>query len=218
MACAICETRKEKRFCPAVHGRICPVCCGTEREVTLDCPGECPYLQQARRHERPRDISEVESAALFPQVEVPEDLPYRREPLIVGLSYMMAQHGRQDCALQDRDVIVTLTALAKSWETLVGSGLVYETPTASPVQQALADDLQKMVTEFRETEQKQLGYSTLRDSEVLQAVVFLLRLALSRTSGRPRSRAFLDFLFGQFPQKDSPLATLQDSGSRLIVP
>ena len=38
MSCAICEKRKEKRFCPAIHGRICPQCCGEQREVTLDCP------------------------------------------------------------------------------------------------------------------------------------------------------------------------------------
>ena len=48
LSCAICEIRKEKRFCPAVHGRICPQCCGEQREVTLDCPSDCPYLQQAR--------------------------------------------------------------------------------------------------------------------------------------------------------------------------
>jgi hypothetical protein len=40
LACAICEQRKEKRFCPAVHGRIFPQCCGEQREVTLDCPSE----------------------------------------------------------------------------------------------------------------------------------------------------------------------------------
>ena len=51
MSCAICEKRKEKRFCPAVHGRICPQCCGEQREVTLDCPSDCVYLQQAREHE-----------------------------------------------------------------------------------------------------------------------------------------------------------------------
>ena len=51
MSCVICEIRKEKRVCPAVHGRICAQCCGEQREVTLDCPSDCPYLQQAREHE-----------------------------------------------------------------------------------------------------------------------------------------------------------------------
>ncbi len=218
MSCAICDTRKEKRFCPAVHGRICPTCCGTEREVTLDCPSDCPYLQQARRHERARELSEMDATATFQHVEVAEDLPYRREPLILGLSYAIAQTARRDRALADRDVIAALTVLAKSYETLVNSGLVYEPPSANPAQQLFISELQKMIAEYRETEQKQLGYFTLRDSEALQVIVFMLRLAYSRASGRPRSRAFLDFLFEEFPQKDSLLTSPQDSPSRLILP
>jgi len=70
LSCAICEIRKEKRFCPAVHGRICPQCCGEQREVTLDCPSECPYLQQAREHEKPRSTGDMDAAALFLQVEL----------------------------------------------------------------------------------------------------------------------------------------------------
>jgi len=60
--------RKEKRFCPAVHGRICAQCCGEEREVTIDCPSECVYLQQAREHEKARDLGELDRAAMFREV------------------------------------------------------------------------------------------------------------------------------------------------------
>ena len=60
-----------------------------------------------------------------------------------------------------------------------------------------------MVKEYREAEQKHTGYSTLRDSDVLKALVFLVRLANGRTSGRPKSRAFVEFLFTQFPEKES---------------
>ena len=48
MACPICQKRKAKRFCPGKDESICPVCCGTEREVTIDCPGDCPYLVASR--------------------------------------------------------------------------------------------------------------------------------------------------------------------------
>ena len=84
VSCAICHERKEKRFCPAVHDRICPICCGTEREVTLDCPSECPYLQQARKHETAARLEEIDREALMPQVEVPETFLYEREPLMGG--------------------------------------------------------------------------------------------------------------------------------------
>jgi hypothetical protein len=78
-------------------------------------------------------------------------------------------------------------------------------------------EIRKMIQEFREAEQKHLGYMRLRDADVLRALVFLLRMALTRTSGRPRSRALVDFLFSQFPEQASALAN-PDQGSRLIVP
>src|SRR6185295_15641952 len=56
MACAICETRRPRRFCPGVRGDICSICCGTEREVTVSCPLDCEYLQDARLHERPAPL------------------------------------------------------------------------------------------------------------------------------------------------------------------
>jgi hypothetical protein len=218
LACAICETRKEKRFCPAVHGRICAICCGTEREVTIDCPGDCPYLRQAREHERPREMDEIEPAALFPQIELNRELVSNREPLLAGLSYGMAQAAHADRTLRDNDLIAALTTLAKTYETMVSSGLVYEPPTANPVQQAVIAELQKMVASYREIEKKQIGFSRLPDSELLQVFVFLLRLALARTNGRPRSRAFIDFLEAQFPQKGDIIATTPEQASRLIVP
>lgn len=216
-SCAICESRKEKRFCPAVHGRICPRCCGEQREVTLDCPSECVYLQQAREHENTRPISDLDQAELFPKVEVPESFLYEQEHLIVGLSYALAKSARADCAIRDIDLIGALTSLAQSYETLSISGLIYETPLTNLSHQAIAAEVQKMVKEYREAEQKHMGYSRLRDSDVLRALVFLLRMGMARTSGRPKSHAFVDFLYRQFPENDSALVGANE-GSRIIVP
>jgi hypothetical protein len=201
-----------------VHGRICPVCCGREREVTLDCPSTCEYLHQARRNERPRQMSELDEEAIFPKIEVRQNFVYEREPLIVGLSFGVAKIARADRSLNDPDAIAAVTALAKKYETLTGSGLYYETAVASVPQQAIIAELEKMITQFREMEQKHLGYSTLKDSEVLEGLVFLVRMAHGRTSGRPKSRAFLDFLFAQFPEKESGIVAPSETGTRLIVP
>jgi hypothetical protein len=218
VSCAICESRKEKRFCPAVHGRICPQCCGEQREVTLDCPSECVYLQQAREHEKPRPVEDLDQGALFPQVEVGDQFLYEREHLLVGLSFALAKSARADRSLTDVDLIAALTAMAKSYETLVNSGLHYETPITSVGQQAVAAEVQKMVKEYREAEQKHMGYVRLRDSEMLRALVFLVRMAHGRTSGRPKSKAFVDFLFAQFPEKQSAITTPEEAGSRIITP
>ena len=90
--------------------------------------------------------------------------------------------------------------------------------SARPANLATAAQVEEMVKQYREAEQKQLGYSNLRDPDVLRALVFLLRLGHGRTSGRPRSRAFIDFLFAQFPEQESALAGARDSASRIIVP
>ncbi len=218
MSCTICEIRKEKRFCPAVHGRICPQCCGEQREVTLDCPSDCAYLQQAREHEKPRPADQVDHAALFLQVEISERFTYEREHLLMGLSYALAKAAQADKSLNDRELIATLSALCVSQERLVNSGLHYAQPLASATQQATAAQVLEMAKQFCEVEQKQLGYSTLRDVDMLRALVFLLRLGHARTSGRPKSRAFIDFLLAQFPEKQSAVVTPQEAGSRIIVP
>ena len=72
-----------------------------------------------------------------------------------------------------------------------------------------------MIKEYREAEQKHMGYVQLRDSEVLRALVFLVRMAHGRTSGRPKSRAFVDFLLAQFPEKPSGIAAPEEAGSGL---
>jgi hypothetical protein len=217
LSCAICEVRKEKRFCPAVHGRICPQCCGEQREVTLDCPSDCPYLQQARLHEKPRSVEEFDRESLFLQVEVSDQFTYEREHLLMGLTYALAKAAHADPRLKDRDLIATLSAMCTSYERLVNSGLHYEQPLTSAAQHAAAAQVEEMVKQYREAETKQLGHSKLRDSEVLKALVFLLRLAQGRTSRRPKSRAFIDFLIAQFPEKQSAVVAPQEA-SRIIVP
>jgi hypothetical protein len=218
MSCAICEIRKEKRFCPAVHGRICAQCCGEQREVTLDCPSDCPYLLQAREHEKPRPAEQFDAAALFLQVEVSEQFTYEREHLLMGLSYALVKAAQADRGLNDQDFISALTAMCTSYERLVNSGLHYEQPLTSRAQHAVAAQVEEMVKQYREAEQKHAGYSSLKDADVLRGLVFLLRLAHGRTSGRPKSRAFIDFLRAQFPEKESAVIAANDAGSRIIVP
>jgi hypothetical protein len=217
VSCAICEKRKEKRFCPALHGRICPQCCGEQREVTLDCPSECVYLQQAREHEKPREMSDVNPADLFLPVEVEDEFLYQREHLIMGLTFALSRGVRADRTLKDADLIAAVSSLAKTFETLVNSGLHYETPITNVAQQAVAAEVQAMLQEFREAEKQHMGYTHLRDSEVLRALVFIVRMAHARTSGRPKSRAFVDFLLAQFPQKPSGIAP-EEAGSRIVTP
>jgi hypothetical protein len=217
LSCAICEVRKERRFCPAVHGRICPQCCGEQREVTLDCPSDCTYLLQAREHEKPRSADLVDRAGLFLQVEISDQFMYEKEHLLMGLTYALAKAARADRGLHDQDLIAALTVLTKSYERLVNSGLHYEQPITSEAQRRVAVEVETMVKEYREAEQKHTGFVSLRDSDVLKALVFLVRLSHGRTTGRPKSRALVEFLFAQFPDNEAALAA-PEAASRIILP
>jgi len=175
------------------------------------------YLQQAREHERPRSSDELKDVELFLKVEIGDQFIYEREHLLLGLTFALAESARADRTLNDRDVIAALTSMTRRYETLVNSGLHYESPTTSLSQQAIANELQTMIKEYRDAEQKHMGYVRLRDSEILKALVFLVRTAHGRTSGRPKSRAFVDFLLGQFPENKSAIASPQEA-SRIITP
>ncbi|HEY1402474.1 MAG TPA: hypothetical protein VF953_12850, partial [Terriglobales bacterium] len=81
-------------------------------------------------------MSELDRAALFPDVEISEQFLYEREHLLLGLSFALAKSARANRVLADRDLITALTSLAKSYETLVNSSLIYEQRTANLEHQA----------------------------------------------------------------------------------
>ncbi len=165
-------------------------------------------MQQAREHANTHNEQPalLDREALFPEVEIPEQFLYEREELILGLSFALAKSTRADRSLMDRDLIAALGAIAKSYQTLVNSSLIYEPATTNVAQEVITREVETMVREFREAEQRHIGHTRLRDSDVLKAIVFLLRMGLARTSGRPKSRAFVDFLFAQFPEQRSVIA------------
>ena len=210
MSCTLCETRKEKRFCPALHARICAACCGTHRELILDCPSDCSYLKQARGYDRFRPEL-VEDERWFAHVPVEEDLLDAHPVLLQDLAESIAQSALGNSSLRDRDVIDALTALVRSFETRAHSGLHYEPTRPSLAQQALIVELREVIADYDE-EGRDMGDPHLHDSDALKALVFVLRLALDRSSDRPLSRGFLDFLRTEFKKDGSNTQT------RLVLP
>ena len=194
--CTVCETRKQKRFCPALHERICATCCGTHREVVLDCPSDCSYLKQSREYGRFRPEL-LEDERWFAQVQVEEDFLDAHAIVLEDLAESISQSALANTSLRDRDVIEALAALVRSFETRANSGLHYEPTRPSLVQQALIQELREVIADY-DQEGQETGDPHLHDSDALKALVFVLRLALDRSSGRPLSRGFLDFLRTEF--------------------
>jgi hypothetical protein len=158
----------------------------------------------------------------IPDIEIPQQFLYEREELILGLSFALAKTARADRSLMDRDVLAAVSTLARTYNTMVNSSLIYEPPTTNLVHQAvvrdIASEVDTLAREYREEEERHIGLTRLRDSDVLKGLVFLLQFGVLRTSGRPKSRGFIDLLLAQFPDKQSVLVGPDDGGSRIVIP
>jgi len=196
-----------------VNGDICTLCCGTEREVTVDCPFDCPYLQEARKHEHTAEVNPDE----FPNQDIPvkEEFLEDHERLVTAAARTLMLAAFEAPGAVDRDVREALEALIKTYRTLQ-SGVYYESRPDNALASRIFASAQRGLEEFRRGETENLGMSSTRDADVLGTLVFLQRLELDRNNGRPRSRAFLDFLRSFFGEEEG--ATAAPHASSLIVP
>lgn len=201
MKCKICDTRKPRRHCPGVNGDICSICCGAEREVTVNCPLECPYLVEARAHEK---LPAVKTEEVPNQdVRVTEEFLREHEPLLIFLGAKLLEASFTTSGAVDSDVREALDSLIRTYRTLE-SGLYYETRPNNLVAAAIHQNVQDAVQQLRK-ELAEKGSTSIRDAEILGMLVFLERVGLHQNNGRPRGRAFIDYLRAYFPQnQDSP--------------
>ena len=149
MACSLCQTRKEKRSCPALGRMICPVCCATKRLVEINCPSDCPHLTASREHPAAvvRRQQELDVAALLPSMA---GLTERQNQLFFLFQSVIARSRPDGLArLTDEDVADAASACASTIET-AAKGVLYEhTPTALPAQK-LAGELRALLAEARQ--------------------------------------------------------------------
>ena len=113
--CKICGKRRARRHCPAVHGDICAICCGTEREVSLSCPLECEYLQEAHRREKPMPIDEKQLPD--PDIPVTEEFLRDHEELLLFCMVSLVEAALRTSSATDADALEALDALIKTYRT-----------------------------------------------------------------------------------------------------
>ena len=196
MNCKICDQRRPRRFCPGVRGDICSICCGTEREVTVNCPLDCEHLRDARVHEKhpPVDPDQVPNR----DIHVTESFLREHEQLVVAVARILLQASEETPGAADVDVREALEALIRTRRTL-DSGLIYETRPANPVAANIQQLFQEELEVYRRNLTERMGMTTLREAGVLGALAFLQRIALNHNNGRQYGRAFLSFLRDEFP-------------------
>jgi len=193
-----------------VQGNICSICCGTEREQSVDCPLECTYLQEAHEHERPPELDP--STIPNQDIAVTEEFLHSNEVLMAVLSIALFEGALKTPGATDWDVRDALDALVKTYRTLQ-SGIFFETVPENKFAAAIAATVRDKLADLTKREIEARGSSSIRDATVLGVLAFLQRLEFSRNNGRKRSRAFLDFLRGFYiPPSET------QGGSEIVEP
>jgi hypothetical protein len=211
--CPICNKRRAERYCPAKGEKICAIDCGTGREVSIDCPVDCSHLLASHRWEQEHPKPLVESEIPFPDVSFPAELIRTRQAAMSGIGYTVAAYAREQRSLTDSEVLAAAHALAETYRTLL-SGIYYEKLPDNPVAAGLYAALAKFIDEEKKREAEHPEFPPLKDSEIFHLLVFFERFGRLRSNGRPRTRAFLEFLRGQFP----PEMGAAKEEPRIIIP
>jgi len=200
LVCPICNKRKARRECPARAESICTICCGTEREVTIDCPSDCVHLIASREN----DIKRLEidwSKLPFPDSKFDRSFAQRYGPLLFHLDHEICKFAAEHRGVVDTDVLAALQNLAESYRTQA-SGIIYEKPIDYALQRALYDHLKAAIAAFKEKVLKETGMTVLRDGEIRDALIFLTQLCAVHENGRPKGHAYLDLIRQQFPKEE----------------
>jgi hypothetical protein len=211
MVCPVCNQRKGKRFCPAKAAKICTTCCASEREITIDCPFECPHLKESRPREHKGQIDEGHFP--YKEIRIGETFLRDHEELLLLSGRTIVTAALATPKSTDRDTREALDALIQTYKTL-SSGIYYETRPDSVYAREIMGRIQEGLRELQETETQQAGFRRTRDEDVLHMLVFLYRMALDRDNGRSRGKAFLDFMRQHF----QPPAETAASTPSLIIP
>src|SRR5688572_11343099 len=149
MSCPACGQRKARRHCPALGQTICPVCCGTKRQVEIRCPSDCGYLTSSREHPAAvvRRQQERDVATLLPTIR---HLTERQYQLFFLFQMVVARHTPDGFTrLVDDDVAEAAGTLASTFETST-RGVIYEHTAQSTLAQALITAMNALVAQMRE--------------------------------------------------------------------
>jgi len=188
--CKLCGKRRARRRCPAVHGDICTICCGTEREVSLSCPLECEYLQEAHRREKPILVDEKQLSD--PDVPVTEEFLREHEELLLFCMVSLVHAALRTASATDADALEALEAQIKTYRT-AESGLLYETWPVNTIAAAVQRAFSESLADYQKirAERESLHF---RNAEILAVLVFLRRMGQQNQNGRSRGRMYLDLL------------------------
>jgi len=141
--CWSCNKVRGKRACPAHGGElICSKCCGTKRQVEIQCPSDCTYLKGADAgwQSATRQKEEARFIAGFFQLNEAQLL------FALFIHHLILSAGARFASLSDKELEDVLRTARKTLETRT-KGIVYSHHAQWPGLERLADWLAKLLSE-----------------------------------------------------------------------
>jgi hypothetical protein len=129
-------------------------------------------------------------------IRISEDLLRRNEPLLIAVAAGLAKASIETHGVVDIDTREALDSLVRTYRTLQ-SGLYYESRPDNVLAANLQRDVQQAIDTLRE--RATAAGAAIRDADILGVLVFLQRLEIQHNNGRPKGRAFIDFMQQFFP-------------------
>src|SRR5262245_23861425 len=114
--CPLCSARSGKRYCPAKDTQICTVCCGSKREIEIDCPSFCSYLKASRSYEAEKPVLDPQLVAKIQKYD--GGFIERFHHVLVAINERVVEERLNTNWLVDSDVIDVYKALATTMRTL----------------------------------------------------------------------------------------------------
>jgi hypothetical protein len=203
--CPLCSVRAGKRYCPAKDKQICAVCCGTKREIEIDCPSTCSYLKASRSYEAEKPIVDPELVAKIRKYD--DTFIQRFQYVLEAVNRSVIEERLASPWLVDKDVIEVYKALAATMRTL-SSGIYYETLPEGTIRLALFRRLKEAFDQLMKPDSS-AAHALLKSSEAVDVLDFVTFAAEINSSVRPRTRRYLDWISETFgypqPQQSSGL-------------
>ncbi len=190
MKCPLCESRKAKRLCPAKAVQICPVCCGTKREVEINCPSDCIYLHSGREYESAK-LARTQPLPPHTKKLWEDDFLVRYQPALIAISKLVTATRVTLPELADTDLLATIDSLLQTFQTL-DKGIYYDFAPSAATQKSLYLTLKRFLDGPSDT--KLVSQPRLTAAETVDCLQFLKEFSQTIALPRPKSRAFLDHL------------------------
>jgi hypothetical protein len=145
-------------------------------------------------------------------IRVDEKFLRDHDELVAFLAGRLSAAALATSGAIDNDVRDALDALIRTYRTLE-AGVYYETVPDNALALRVFRIVQEDIAGFRREERQGRAIASIRDADILRALVFFARLELDRNNGRPRGRAFVGLL-----RELSPVPADSDARSRLVIP